>query len=76
MHTDPDTNPTSGPLLLAHTPDEVAAALRVPRRQIVDAIRRGELGSIRVGKHIRCTVAQVSAYVDSLTAESHAGIPA
>ncbi|PVZ09056.1 helix-turn-helix domain-containing protein [Actinomycetospora cinnamomea] len=54
-------------LVLAYTPDEVAHGIRVPVRQVDDAIRRGELKAIRVGRHRRITPAAVDEYLARLT---------
>lgn len=49
-----DTAPAL-PELRAWSPKQVAAALNLPERQVYNAISRGDLEAVRVGKHYRIT---------------------
>lgn len=50
------------------TPDEVAALLQVRRSTVMELHRRGDLPSVRIGKHVRFLSADVLAYLDALRA--------
>lgn len=61
MHTD-------APVILAFTPEEAAAALRIARCRIFDAIRTGDLVSYRIGRSRRISLRAIEEYQARLEA--------
>ncbi len=64
--------PAPSPVVLALTIAEAAAALRICRTKIYDALRAGDLDSYRVGRMRRIPLASVQAYQARLIAEERA----
>ncbi len=52
------------------TPDEMAAAIRLPRRQIYEAVSAGQLPCIRIGRRLRFSRAAIEQWIAAQTTQA------